>query len=82
MPAAVARRTPARVLPGLGTRPELGWRLDSPADVTLTPLPQIEIDPGGGEGVHAAAQAVGRAEVWMRENTALAMNRPPWLHLY
>ncbi|WP_250032673.1 hypothetical protein [Paractinoplanes maris] len=61
----------------LGQR--VGWRILSPVDVTVAPLPQVEIS---GEETEAAAAAVGRSEVWLRSGTALAMDRPPWLHLY
>jgi len=61
----------------LGQR--VGWRIFSPVDVTITPLPQVEIS---GEETEVAAAAVGKQEVWLRSGTALAMERPPWLHLY
>ena len=61
----------------LGQR--IGWRILSPVDVTVTPLPQVEIS---GDDSAAAAAAVGKQEVWLRSGTGLAMDRPPWLHLY
>ncbi len=61
----------------LGQR--LGWRICSPIDVTLTPLPQIEIS---ADDVDASVTAAGKAEVWLRSGTGLVMDRPPWLHLY
>jgi hypothetical protein len=57
----------------------IGWRILSPVDVTLTPLPQVEVS---SEDTESAAQSVGKQEVWLRSGTALAMDRPPWLHLY
>jgi hypothetical protein len=59
---------------------ELGWRLDSPVDVTLDPLEQIEVDPG--DNPEATARAAAKSELWVRDGTALTMDRPPWLHLY
>jgi len=59
---------------------ELGWRIDSPIDVTLNPLEQIEVDPGTDP--QAAAQAAAKTELWVRDGTALTMDRPSWLHLY
>lgn len=61
----------------LGQR--IGWRVLSPVDVTVTPLPQVEV---AGDDSATAAAAVGKREVWLRGGTALAMDRPPWLHLY
>ncbi|MCU7820434.1 hypothetical protein [Kitasatospora sp. DSM 101779] len=61
----------------LGQR--IGWRIPSPVDVTLSPLPQVEISAQEAE---AAAAAVGKQEVWLRSGTALAMDKPPWLHLF
>ncbi|TDU02350.1 hypothetical protein EDD99_0741 [Streptomyces sp. 846.5] len=61
----------------LGQR--IGWRILSPIDVTLTPLPQVEIS---ADDTEASAASVGKQEVWLRSGTALAMDRPPWLHLY
>ncbi|MFJ1796567.1 hypothetical protein [Kitasatospora griseola] len=57
----------------------IGWRIRSPVDITLTPLPQIEVS---AEETESAAQSTGKQEVWLRSGTALAMDRPPWLHLY
>jgi hypothetical protein len=59
---------------------ELGWRIDSPIDVLLTPLPQTEIDASGN--AEEAVRAAGMSELWVRRETALALNRPPWLQLY
>jgi hypothetical protein len=59
---------------------ELGWRVHSPVDVTLTPLEQIEVeadaDPEG------AATAANRHELWKRERSHLAVGRNSWLHLF
>jgi hypothetical protein len=59
---------------------EYGWRVHSPVDVTLDRLDQVEVEPDDtpAEAVRAAAMS----EVWVRQGTALALNRPPWLHLY
>ena len=59
---------------------ELGWRISSPIDVTIDPLRQIEVDPG--DDPTAALKASGKSELWMRERTAIAVDRPSWLHLY
>jgi hypothetical protein len=59
---------------------ELGWRISSPIDVTIDPLRQIEVDPG--DDPTAALRASGKSELWMRERTAIAVDRPSWLHLY
>jgi hypothetical protein len=59
---------------------ELGWRVASPVDITIGPLPQTEIDPG--DAPQDAVRAAGRSELWMRERTGLAVERPEWLHLY
>ncbi|WP_427917418.1 hypothetical protein [Streptomyces sp. cg40] len=73
-----AARQPEFCAPwNLGQR--VGWRVFSPVDVTLTALPQIEIS---AEDTEASAGSVGKQEVWLRGGTALAMDRPPWLHLY
>jgi len=59
---------------------EIGWRVVSPIDVTLGPLPQIEIDPG--DAPETAVRAVAMSQMWQRERTALTVQRPSWLHLY
>lgn len=58
----------------LGQR--VGWRLQSPVDVTLSPLPQTEVS---ADDAQAAATAVGRQEMWQRNGSMLAVDRPPWL---
>ncbi|MFF4557699.1 hypothetical protein [Streptomyces sp. NPDC001422] len=59
---------------------ELGWRIPSPIDVTLSPLDQIEVASDGDP--RAAAGAAARAELWQRERSSLAVDRTSWLHLY
>ncbi|MGW0409801.1 hypothetical protein ACWDZX_00555 [Streptomyces collinus] len=59
---------------------ELGWRIPSPIDVTLSPLDQTEIDPGHDPRI--AAQAAARGELWTRERSTLAVDRTSWLHLH
>lgn len=60
---------------------ELGWQVRSPVDVTLGPLPQIEITadaPLAEDGLRAG----GMSELWVREAAAVAVDRTNWLHLY
>jgi hypothetical protein len=59
---------------------ELGWRIPSPIDVTLSPLDQVEVASDGDP--RAAANAAARAELWQRERSTLAVDRTSWLHLY
>ncbi|MGW2883430.1 hypothetical protein ACWDBP_46250 [Streptomyces sp. NPDC001233] len=59
---------------------ELGWRIPSPVDITLSPLDQSELDPG--DDPRTAAQAAARGELWSRERSSLAVDRTNWLHLY
>lgn len=59
---------------------ELGWRIDSPIDVVLTPLVQVEIDPSGD--AESAVRAAAKSELWLRRETALSLDRTSWLHLY
>jgi hypothetical protein len=61
----------------LGQR--IGWRILSPVDVTLSPLEQTEVS---ADDMETSARAVGKQEVWLRDGTMLAMDRPPWLHQY
>ena len=58
---------------------KIGWRICSPVDVDLTPLPQYEVNQNEPE---KAAAALGKTEVWLRSGTGLIMDRPPWLHMY
>lgn len=59
---------------------EFGWRLDSPVDVTLDSLEQIEIE--SRDNPETAVRAAAKTELWIRDGTALTMDRSPWLHLY
>ncbi|MFJ4192244.1 hypothetical protein [Kitasatospora sp. NPDC089509] len=59
---------------------ELGWRVHSPLDVSLTPLDQIELN--GADEPEAAGRAVNRTELWQREKSHLAVKKTSWLHLY
>lgn len=58
----------------------LGWRIQSPIDVTLTPLEQIEIV--GGDLAEEAAHAVGKKQIWVRGNAAIALDAPHWLNAF
>jgi len=56
----------------------IGWRVHSPIDVTLTPLPQYEI-PADCDSAESA-RATGQQQVWMRGDAAIAVSAPPWLN--
>jgi hypothetical protein len=59
---------------------ELGWRIHSPVDVTLTPLPQTEV--AADAEPQEVARITGQSEVWGREKSQLAVGRTNWLHLF
>jgi hypothetical protein len=59
---------------------ELGWRLQSPIDISFTRLDQIELD--GITDPEAAGRAANRTELWQREKSHLAVEKTSWLHLY
>lgn len=58
---------------------ELGWRVHSPIDVTLTPLDQLEVDSAE---TTEASRVTGRSELWGRERSHLAVERTSWLRLF
>ncbi|MEU2959007.1 hypothetical protein ACFWQ1_25305 [Streptomyces albidoflavus] len=59
---------------------ELGWRVLSPADISFTPLDQIELD--AVEDPEGAGRAANRTELWQREKSHLAVEKTSWLHLH
>jgi hypothetical protein len=74
-----AERVPENCLPWvLGY--EVGWRIRSPVDVTLSPLDDVEV--ALSEDNEAGVRAANRAELWIRERSGLAVSRNDWLHLY
>jgi hypothetical protein len=56
---------------------KVGWRVHSPVDVHLSPLPQYEVS---ADEPRVSAAAVGMQELWLRSGSGLVMDRPPWLH--
>ncbi|WP_145012685.1 hypothetical protein [Kocuria salsicia] len=58
----------------------LGWRINSPIDITLSPLRQVEI--AGGEQTSESARAVGMNQVWVRDSATLAVEQRAWLTSY
>jgi hypothetical protein len=59
---------------------ELGWRVQSPVDITFTELDQIEVDVDTDPEV--AAKVANRSELWNRDRSHLAVSKTSWLHLY
>lgn len=76
----VRARRRAEFCPAWVLGQEYGWRVRSPVDVTLDPLHQVEVEPG--EAPAEAARAAAMSEIWLRQGTALAVNRSSWLHSY
>ncbi|MFJ4094063.1 hypothetical protein ACIPYS_20990 [Kitasatospora sp. NPDC089913] len=74
-----ADRRPEHCAPwGMGQEP--GWRVQSPVDVSLTPLDRTE--PNSADEPEAAGRAVNRTELWQREKSHPAVEKISWLHLY
>lgn len=62
---------------------ELGWIIESPVDVRIKPVSDVEIDR---EALHQdpeqLATITGRHEFWQRESSCLGIERASWLRLY
>jgi hypothetical protein len=75
-----AERQPEFCVPWAGGA-SLGWRVVSPVDVDLHPLPQHEI-PKEADAEAAARAMGGQTQVWVRANAAIATQGAAWLNGY